>query len=187
MESGRSSSRHFHTVTYAFGIFVGYVLLYRLNDFLIGNTVFGGVASILFLPAFVRLLGFLFIGLWTIIPLFFAALICVDLGFDFGEQITVAMALACGSQIALVFANRVSGLNPTLDNLTVGRLLLLSFASAVGSSAAYNGALILVGHSGGSVSTMFIALAGDAFGTWTVIYFLKMLLTFVGRVFLSKS
>lgn len=165
MESGRSSTRHFHTATYAFGIFVSYVLLYRLNDFLIGNTVFGGVASILFLPAFVRLLGFLLIGPWTIIPLFFAALICVDLGFDFGEQIVVAMALACGSQIALIFANRASGLNPTLDNLTVGRLLLLSFASAVGSSAAYNGALILAGHSGATVSTMFIALAGDALGT----------------------
>jgi len=172
---------------YAFGIFAGYVLLYRLNDILVGNTAFGGVASILFLPAFMRLLGFLIIGPLTFLPLFFAALICVDLGLGAVEQIIVALALASGSQIALVFANRTSGLQPSLVNLTAGRLLLLSFASAVGSSAAYNGALILVGYANASVYTTAIALVGDALGTWAAIYALKTLLTIVGRLILRSS
>lgn len=177
-----NARHHLANAIYAFGIFAGYVLLYRLNDILVGNTAFGGVASILFLPAFMRLLGFLIIGPLTIIPLFFAALICVDLGLGVFEQIIVASALASGSQIALVFANRGSGLHPSLVNLTAGRLLLLFFASAVGSSAAYNGALLLVGYQGASVYTTVVALAGDALGTWAVIYALKTLLTVVGRL-----
>lgn len=169
-------------LAYAFGIFAGYVILYRLNDALIGSTHFGGVASLIFLPAFVRLLGFLLIGPWTIFPLFFAALICVDLGLGIGQQVIVAMALSCGAPIALAFACKMTELNPTLSNLTVGRMFVLSLASAVGSSAAYNISLIIVGNENASPSTTLAALAGDTLGTWAVIYTLKLILTAVGRL-----
>jgi len=182
-----NARHHAANAIYAFGIFAGYVLLYRLNAVLVGNTAFGGVASILFLPAFMRLLGFLIIGPLTVIPLFFAALICVDLGLGVIEQIIVAIALASGSQIALVFANRGSGLHPSLVNLTAGRLLLLSFASAIGSSVAYNGALTLVGYEAASVFTTVVALVGDALGTWAAIYALKMFLTILGLMLMSKN
>lgn len=169
-----------------FAVCLGYILLYELNELLMGSTAFGGIASLIFLPAFVRLLGFLFLGLRTVMPLFVAAMFCVDLDLSLGNQILVASALAIGSPVALLAANQIAGLRPDLDNLTAGRLLSLSAASSIGSATAYHIALMVIGSEGVSTVTVIVAVLGDAIGTWAIIYALKLLLTLTGRLLPSK-
>lgn len=176
-ESGVAS-----TIIVAFGLCVGYILLYDLNEKMMGNEAFNGLSSLIFLPSFVRILGFLMIGLWAIIPLFFAALVCVDLGLSIEHQVVVSLALACGSPLALNVVSSFSGLSPTLNNLTATRLILLTFASAIGSAAAYHFALQLVQVDAASGVTLMVSIIGDALGAWAVIYTLKFALTAVGII-----
>lgn len=173
------------SVSIALGIWFGYVLLYQLNSILMGTEAFGGIASLIFLPAFVRLLGFLFLGLWAIVPLFFAALICVDLGLNFFEQFFVSLALSCGAPLALRVICSIIKISPMLDDLNARKLILLSSASAFGSAAAYHLALLSIGNVSTSNLILIATVIGDALGTWTIIYALKLILN-LGGILLSK-
>lgn len=173
------------SVSIALGIWFGYVLLYQLNSILMGTEAFGGIASLIFLPAFVRLLGFLFLGLWAIVPLFFAALICVDLGLGFYEQIFVSLALSCGSIFALLGASRLIKVSPKLDNLNGSSLLILSLASALANAIAYHIALFSISNRALSELTLTATVIGDTLGTWIIIYGLKSILT-LGGIIISK-
>lgn len=162
-----------------------YIGLYRLNVLIMGDTAFGGLASLVFLPAFVRLLAVLLIGWWSIPTLFVAAWFCVDLDLDPGSQFIVATALALGAPLAIQYTRRDTGLHSTLSNLTGQRLLLLSFASAFGNGVAYHLGLLLVGGTPGLTSSFPATILGDTVGTWAVIYALKIILT-LARKFSSK-
>lgn len=160
----------------------GYVGLYQLNVFIMGETAFGGLASLVFLPAFVRLLAVLLIGWWAIPTLFVAAWFCVDLSLSPGSQFIVAGALALGAPLAIQSTRKHAGLHPTLSNLTWRRLLLLSFASAFGNGAAYHLGLLFVGGAPGLVSSFPATILGDTVGTWAVIYAIKFILNLVGKI-----
>ena len=157
------------------------MLLYRANVLIMGKDNFGGVASLIFLPAFTRLLGFLLIRHWTIPALFAAAWFCVDLGLDPKSQFIVALSLAVGSPIAIGEVSRAIGLSPSLANLNGKKLLLLSAASALGSGAAYHIGLSVVGAETSVDGSFMATVVGDALGTWAIIYSLKAVLTLVGR------
>lgn len=147
-----------------------------------GTEAFGGIAVLLFLPAFVRLLGFLLIGLWSIPALFLAALICVDLSLSVTSQIIVSLFLAVGAPLGLLVSSRLIGVTPTLNNLNSTRLLVLSVAAALGSGTAYHTGLTIVGAETHSAGSFFTAAFGDAAGTWVVIYAIKILLMLVSKV-----
>lgn len=166
---------------------LSYVALYQLNSVLMGTQAFNGVASLLFLPAFVRFLGFLLIGFWSVPGLFIAALLCVDLSLSPISQVIVSLLLALGAPTALWIASKTIAVRPTLDNLTSIRLLILSVAAALGSGAAYHIGLTFVGAQTHSLETFCTAAFGDAAGTWAVIYLLKLLLTLASRLLASKA
>lgn len=171
------------TLFIVFALMVGYIALYELNLLLVGSEAFGGLAALIFLPAFTRLLGFLLIGLWSIPALFGAALFCVDLGLAPSQQVVVSAGLACGAPLALWAIAPFMGVQPHLDNLSAPKLVQLSFVAATGSAIGYNLGLILVGEYQGSYEVFFAIILGDAVGTWTIVYTLKTVLTFAGRCF----
>lgn len=155
-----------------------YVGLFHVSGMLAGNEAFGGVASIFFLPAFVRLLGFLVIGYWAIPALFLAALPCVDLGLNIADRAIVAAFLATGAPLGIALAAQLCKLRPSLSNLTPLRLLWLSIGSSLGNAIFYHLGLNIVGHGAAAHLATFI---GDAAGTWAVIYAIKAALTLRGH------
>lgn len=159
-----------------------YIILYRMSDLLAGNEVIGMAASILFLPAFVRLLGYLVFGFWAVPALFVAAMACVDLGLPSSDRLVVAMLLALGGPLGAHLVSRWCRLEPGLANLSPLRLLAISLGCASGNALFYETGLALVGvPNGGAVRAMYILL-GDTLGTWAIIYLIKIGLTFGGRM-----
>ncbi len=157
-----------------------YVAVYRLSDQLAGNERFGLAASILFLPAFVRLLGYLVAGFQAVPALFVAALFCVDLGLTMPDRVTVAAFLAVGGPLGAHFAGQLCGLERGLGNLSPLRLLAASLGCAAGNALFYETALVLVGIPDGGLVRILAILAGDTLGTWVIIYLIKIALTVSG-------
>lgn len=166
-------------------IALAYVSLYYLNAIVMGTETFNGVAAWLFLPAFIRLLGFLLLGLWSIPALFVAALICVNLSLGLTSHVIVSFFLAVGAPVTLWAVRNLVGVKPSLKNLTGSRILILSVAAALGSGGAYHLGLALVGADF-SAASFFTAAFGNIAGTWAVIYMLKILLTLTGRMSFPK-
>ena len=158
-----------------------YVSLYYLTGKLVSNNLPVSVASLLFLPAFARLLGVLVIGLWSIPALFIAGLVCVDLGLGWDGRIVVSAFIATGAPLAIKIASSVQRLEPTLSNLTPARLLWLSLASSLGNMVFYNLSMALVAVGDFNLAVIGTTFIGDALGTWTVISVIKLGLTAYGR------
>lgn len=158
-----------------------YVILYRLSDVLSGNEEIGGVASVIFLPAFVRLFGFLVIRWWIIPALFVAGLLCVDLGLGVKARIVVSMAIALGAPVGIYLAARAMRLSPRLAGLNAMQLLWLSLGCAAGNALFYNAALAMVRPDHSAENFALEIFWGDALGTWVVILMVKWLLTLSGR------
>lgn len=158
-----------------------YVVLYHLSDLISGNLAFGGIASLFFLPAFVRLLAFLIIGYWSIPFLFVAAMLCVDLGLTLEGKIVLSTFLAIGAPLGIAAASRALDLDHSLANLTSRKLLLLSAGSAFGNAIAYNTALALLGLKAQTFLSHAITFIGDVAGTWALIYLVKASLTLTAR------
>lgn len=169
-------------VLFAFAMAALYVALYRLSDVLAGNEAIGGIASLIFLPAFVRLLGFLVIGWWITPALFVAGLFCVDLGLGLESRAVVAAAIAVGAPIGISLVSRFVALDTRLFGLTATKLLVLSFASALGNALFYKTSVMLVRGDPLDPAVMLFILAGDTLGAWAVIVTIKWLLTLVARV-----
>lgn len=163
------------------GLTVLYVLLYRLSGYVSSNEALASAASIFFLPAFVRLLGYLIAGLWAVPALFVAALFCVDLGLGLEERILVSAFLAVGGPLGAHFTSRLIHLDRSLSNLSPLRLLAVSLGCAAGNALFYETALALVGMPGGGPARLAAILLGDTLGTWAIIYVLKLSLTIWGR------
>lgn len=168
----RSSFQHHALVSVALSAL--YVALYYLSDWMVGNEALGGVASIFFLPAFVRLFGFLLVGYWVIPALFVAGLFCVDLGLGMAGKVTVSAAIAIGGPFGVFVVSRLAGLKPSLLNLTPWRLLLLSAGCSLGNSIAYHFSLEILGVAEHSTTGHLYIFLGDMIGTWFVIYCIKL-------------
>lgn len=158
-----------------------YISLYYLTGALVTNEVPIAIASLLFLPAFARLLGFLVIGFWSIPALFVAGLFCVDLGLNLTEQVVVSGFIATGAPLGIWLAAYLMRLEPALSNLTPSRLLWLSLASSLGNTIFYNTGIALVGVDDFNFELSTIIFIGDAVGTWVMISVIKIGLTAYGR------
>ena len=73
-----------------------------------------GLADLAFFPAFVRVLGFLLIGLW-IIPSLFLAFVILTLsgamiyqGLELPQQLVLGVLIASGGPLALALIRRVT-------------------------------------------------------------------------------
>jgi hypothetical protein len=166
-----------------FAVFIAvlYVSLYFLTGKLVGNAVPVALASLLFLPAFARLLGVLVIGLWLIPALFIAGLVSVDLGLGWDGKIVVSAFIATGAPLGIKLASALQRLEPTLSNLTPARLLWLSLAGSFGNMIFYNLSMALVGVGDFNLAIAATTFIGDALGTWAVISVIKLGLTAYGR------
>ena len=159
---------------------VAYVVLYHLSGLFVPNDWIAGSVSLLFLPAFIRLLGYLVIGLWVMPALLLANLILVLTGgFDLGAgdwpELGISFATAMGAPLATHLAATAMQLKPSLESTSPGQLLALSVASAFGNTVVLGSALWL--HTPQLINTVVFApiFIGDMIGTWLVIYTLKFL------------
>lgn len=159
-----------------------YVALYYLSDWMAGNEALGGVAGLFFLPAFVRLLGFLVVEFWVIPALFVAGLFCVDLGLGFAGKAVVSSFIAVGGPFGIFVVSRLCKLKPSLSNLTPLHLLWLSAGCSLGSSIFYHFGLDAVGVGEHALRDHFYVVIGDMVGMWIVIYAIKMVVDFVANV-----
>lgn len=163
-----------------------YILLYYAADLLSAVQGYNGIASIIFLPAFVRLLGFLIIGYWIIPALcvvgaFLSVTGAYDLGPGYAAELAVTTFTAVGGPFGVFVASRLGDLKPSLSNLTPQRLLALSVGCAAGNTVFYALALRMVGIEGAGLQNALVIFFGDFIGTWTIIYLIKSVLTLYGR------
>jgi len=172
-----TNGQYLFKVNFAAFIVILYVSLYYLTGRLVTDDTPVAIASLLFLPAFARLLSVLVIGYWSIPALFIAGLFCVDLGLGLTDRIIVSAFLATGAPLAIAFASRLLLLQPTLTNLTPVRLLWLSLASSFGNMIFYNLGVALVGRGAFEPNVLATTFIGDALGTWAIIYVIKLALT----------
>ena len=163
-----------HDALISAALAVLYIALYYLSGWMVGNEALGGITSIMFLPAFVRLLGFLLVGFWVIPALFVAGLFCVDLGLGIEGKVVVSAAIAIGGPLGVFLASRLIGLKPSLSNLTPLRLLLLSAGCSLGNSITYHFSLEALGIADHSSLGHFYVFLGDMIGTWFIMYLIKL-------------
>lgn len=170
-------------VSFSAGFAILYVALYHVSSLVTPNQGFEGIASFFFLPAFVRLLGFLLIGYWIIPALFVAgAYLSVTGAYDLGpgilNELTVTACTAVGGPFGVFIASRIGGLRSSLVNLTPTRLLGLSIGCSAGNAIFYRIGLEIVGtHKTGLANDLYV-FCGDFIGTWAIIYLIKSLMTF---------
>jgi hypothetical protein len=162
-----------------------YVALYYLSDLIADNQALGGIASLIYLPAFVRVLGFLLLGFWSVPALFIANLIVIatggyDLGPGMAAEVLLSLLTALGAPIGAAVICSKSNLAPNLANLNGSRLFLLSLGAATGNAIAIWFGHFLLDTPGLHLGLPALVIIGDALGTWAVIYALKALLTFAG-------
>ncbi|OYU01554.1 MAG: hypothetical protein CFE36_09720 [Sphingomonadaceae bacterium PASS1] len=158
-----------------------YLLLYQLNASIIGTFETNGIAVLVFLPAFARLLGYLLIGLWAAPFLFLGAVLSLDLGLDLRDQITVAALVEVGAPAALMLIQKARLDRPPLRYLTGRQLLVLSSVAALGSAITYHIGLALAGLEVYSVQSFATTVFGNAAGAWAVMYAAKIVMTVMGK------
>lgn len=169
-----------------------YVALYYLSGMIADNQGTGGFASLFYLPAFVRVLGFLLLGFWSIPALLIGNLIVVatggyDLGPGIAAEVLISLLTAMGAPIGAALACAACKLDPSLGNLNGTRLLLLSLGAAAGNAIAISFGHFLLETPGLHIGIPLLVIVGDALGTWAIIYLLKALLTFVGMTLRNRD
>jgi len=165
---------------------LSYIALFYLSVVIFGDDYELGFASLIFFPAFIRLLGYLMIGFWIIPTLFFSDLFMAFAGkLNFssdlqGDLVIVAM-ISVGGPLGVAIAAYLTKLKPSLSNLTPLRLLALSFGCSLGNALFHHIGMRLIGQAQTVTSGTIGIFIGDMIGSWTMIYLLKGLLTFFGR------
>ena len=162
------------------------VLLFYLSGALVGNQTIGGIASLVFLPAFIRLLGFLVIGYWIVPALFLAgaylsAAGAYDIAPGLYAELLITGATAVGGPLGVAIVSRWIKLEATLANLTPLRLLALSFGCSLGNAFFHHAGMISLGLSDGISEGTVSIFIGDMIGSWVIIYGLKAAMDFYAR------
>ncbi|SAK83046.1 hypothetical protein AWB76_05696 [Caballeronia temeraria] len=136
----------------------------------------------IYLPAGIRLLSTLLLGMDGALGLLFASWL-VDFFYFFPNDPVRSFV---GGLIATVapyavyrLARELYGLNASLSNLTAGRLMILSVAYAIAGSLLHNIWFFLQGDTQNIGPRFFAMFVGDLAGTVIVIYTLKALLHFL--------
>ena len=170
-----------HNLSFSIFFAILYIALFKLTVLIGVQGYFGGSASPIFLPAFVRLLAFLVLDYWAIPSLFVAGLFCVDLGLGMEGRAVVSAFLAIGGPLGTSIASHAIGVRPNLANLTPVKLLSLSLACALGNAIFYNIGLAIAGIEMHFAARFFVIFAGDVLGTWVMIYAIKLAMARISR------
>ena len=135
----------------------------------------GGLVDLLFLPAFVRVVGFILIGLWIIPSLFtaFAMLTLVGVmvypGLSLAEQLTLGLFVASGGPLALALTIRLTNISTDFVDLSIVDVILLSLACAAGNAIFYHAGLMILGLGVPGVNLGAVIFLGDALGSMTML------------------
>lgn len=155
-----------------------YIGLFWLTHKLVGIQGFDGLVSLLFLPAFVRLIAFLVIGFWSIPLLFFAGYLCILIGwYDIapgnGVEMSATLAMAFGAPLGTWVAMQVRRVQPDLIALSPIDLLWLSIGCSLGNALLQSLALYLALATPPHLDVMAAIFWGDTMGTWVTILLVR--------------
>ncbi|MFM7028738.1 MAG: hypothetical protein ACKOXK_08710 [Chakrabartia sp.] len=163
-----------------------YVALFWVTNALVGALVLQGLVSLLFLPAFVRLISFLVLGFWAMPLLFFAGYLCILLGFyDIAPgnnvEIAATIAMAIGAPVGTWIVMKLRRVRPDLNALSPLDLLWLSLGCSLGNAVVQKMALLTMLPAPPGRGIMIGLFIGDTLGTWLAIMLVKAGLTFASR------
>ena len=163
-----------------------YVGLFGLTHALIGVQAFEGLVSLLFLPAFVRLMAFLVIDFWSIPLLFVAGYVCILFGwYDIapGRHVETfsTLAMAIGSTLGVWVAMQVRRVRADLFALSPMDLLWLSIGCSLGNALLQSLALYLALATPPHFGVMAAIFWGDTLGTWLTILLVRAGLLLTNR------
>lgn len=112
---------------------------------------------------------------------FFAQLILNPFGFEWLKHAFLALTTAGGAPLGAALAARALGLTQNLSNLNGVRLLLISLFAGLFNALAIRLTLSLKGVPEEVLPDMLSIMIGDTIGAWTIIYLIKITLTWRGR------
>jgi len=157
---------------------VAYFVFSQLNDGLFASFELHPGAHWIYLPAGLRLLCTLLLGIEGAIGIFIATL-AISLStmahIDFTTMLVASIISAAMPYLAYRIALHF-GMPPSLENLSVKILFVLTVLYALLNSAAHSVWYRLRNVSSDSLNTFFVMFIGDLIGTLVIIYSLKFML-----------
>ena len=162
---------------------VTYFVFYQFNDWLFASFELHAGANWIYLPAGLRLLCTLLLGIEGAIGIFIAAL-AISLSnlahIDFTTMLVASVISAAMPYLAYRTA-LYFGMTPSLENLSVKILFALTFLYALLNAAAHSTWYRLRDVSSDSLNTFFVMFIGDLIGTLIIIYTIKFMLVLFDR------
>ncbi len=170
-------------MTSIFATAVTYFVFYQFNDWLFASFELHPGASWIYLPAGLRLLFTLLLGIEGALGIFLASL-AISLSnlahIDFTTMLVSSVISAAMPYLAYRIALHF-GMPPSLENLSVKILFALTCLYALLNSASHSMWYRLRGVSPDSLNTFFVMFIGDLIGTLLIIYSIKFMLVFFDR------
>ena len=157
---------------------------FQLNEWLFSSLELHSGANWIYLPAGLRLLSTLLLGGRGAIGLFLASLAVFTFNFaqiDFTTMLIASVISAFMPYLAYRTALNF-GMNPSLENLSVKALFVLTFLYALLSSTTHSFWYWIRGTSTDFFSTLSVMFIGDLIGTLIVIYAIKFALMIIDRL-----
>ena len=161
---------------------LAYVALWLPLDLGADLSGLGEIVSVPFLPAAVRVIGFLLIGLWIIPFLLIAFGILTFIGAMAYPGVTatglvvLGLVVASGGPVAMALVTRLASLRRDVIDLGWRDLTLLCAVCAAGNALSYNAGLVIVGVSRPSASLAPAIFLGDFMGGFIVLGLAALLL-----------
>lgn len=168
-------------MTSIFATAITYFIFYQFNDWLFASFELHSGANWIYLPAGLRLLCTLLLGIEGAIGIFIATL-AISLStmahIDFTTMLVASIISAAMPYLAYRIALHF-GMPPSLENLSVKILFVLTVLYALLNSAAHSVWYRLREVSPDSLNTFFVMFIGDLIGTLLIIYSIKFMLVFL--------
>ena len=131
---------------------------------------FDAIVALPFLPAGVRVLGFLLIGLW-ISPFLYLAFIFMSLtglmiypGLGMSDQLILGVSVAIGGPVALCLLTKATKISVDLLDLTPLKVLIFASTCAAGNALFYNAGLMAAGFGSPEINFTALIFVGDILG-----------------------
>ena len=157
---------------------LAYFLFHQFNDWLFVSLEFHTGANYIYLPAGLRLLSTLLLGVEGAIGLFVGSLAITATNMPGMNLVTMlgASIISAGVPYIVYRAALHFGMASTLENLSVKSLFLLTFVYSLSSSTAHAVWYWLRGVSDDFLGTLSVMFIGDLIGTLIIIYTIKFFL-----------
>lgn len=162
---------------------LAYFMFHQFNDWLFVSLELHVGANYIYLPAGLRLLTTLLLGIQGAIGLFIGSL-AIATNMPGMNLVTMlgASIISAGVPYIVYRAALNFGMAPTLNNLSVKSLFLLTFIYSLSSSAAHAMWYWLQEVSDDFLGTFSVMFIGDLIGTLIIIYAIKFFLFVFDRL-----